>query len=173
MIGRMPAGKHRPNARSGPVSTLTIGAAAALALGTTALSPLPAQAQQQGGLLEEIVVTARYREESLQQTPLAVSAFTGDNLDARAITNMDQMGEVVPNAYINPNGIAPTIGIRGVIQSDFMYAFEPAVGVYIDDVYFGTLVGSNFDLLDLERAEVLRGPQGTLLARIPSAAPSG
>jgi iron complex outermembrane recepter protein len=122
-------------------------------------------AQDSADQLEEVVVTARYRSENLQQTPLAVSAFTADSLAVRAVTNVDQLGKIVPNAFINPGGINPVIGIRGVIQSDFMYAFEPAVGMYIDDVYFGTLVGSGMDLVDVERVEVLRGPQGTLFGK--------
>ncbi len=124
-----------------------------------------AYAAEAGGGLPEITVTARFRSENLQQSPLAVTALTGESLAVRAVTNVDQLGSVVPNAYINPGGINPTIGIRGIIQSDFMYAFEPAVGMYIDDVYFGTLVGSGMDLVDLDRIEVLRGPQGTLFGK--------
>jgi iron complex outermembrane receptor protein len=122
-------------------------------------------ARSQGGQLEEIVVTARFRTESLQETPLAVSAFTSADLEQRSLTNVDQIGAVVPNVYIRPGGVAPTIGIRGVIATDFIYATEPAVGVYIDDVYFGTLAASAFDLVDVDRVEVLRGPQGTLFGK--------
>ncbi len=118
-----------------------------------------------GGHIEEVVVTARFRAESLEQTPLAVSAFTSQDLKVRNLTNVDQIGAVVPNAYIRPGGQNPTIGIRGVIASDYIYATEPAVGIYIDDVYFGTLASSAFDLADIDRVEVLRGPQGTLFGK--------
>jgi iron complex outermembrane receptor protein len=154
-------------------------AAGVLAVGI-GLAPVLAQAQQsqqqqqnqqqkaqpqRGGQLEEIVVTARFRQENLEQTPLAISAFSAQDLNVRDVTNIDQVGAVVPNAYIRPGGVAPTIGIRGVIASDFIYATEPAVGVYIDDVYFGTLAGSALDLSDIQRIEVLRGPQGTLFGK--------
>ena len=141
----------------------------ALSAGTLVAGSPTADAQSSPGAstggLPEITVTARFRTENLQQTPLAVTALTAESLAVRAVTNVDQLGSVVPNAYINPGGINPTIGIRGIIQSDFMYAFEPAVGMYIDDVYFGTLVGSGMDLIDVERVEVLRGPQGTLFGK--------
>ena len=143
-------------------SALAIGTV--LSAGALVATPQASAAQNSGGL-PEITVTARFRTENLQQTPLAVTALTSESLAVRAVTNVDQLGSVVPNAYINPGGINPTIGIRGVIQSDFMYAFEPAVGMYIDDVYFGTLVGSGMDLVDLDRVEVLRGPQGTLFGK--------
>jgi iron complex outermembrane receptor protein len=116
--------------------------------------------------LDEVVVTARFREENLQTTPLAISAFSEEELQERSIVNVSDLGATIPNAFIrqqNSNfGPTQTIGMRGVIQTDFTYAFEPAVGIYIDDIYHGTLTGSTMDLLDLERVEVLRGPQGTL-----------
>ena len=122
----------------------------------------PATADQ----LVEVVVTARYREENLQSTPLAISAFSAEELEARSLVNVSDLGGTIPNAFIRQSasnfGPTQTIGLRGLIQGDFSYAFEPAVGIYIDDVYHGTLTGSTMDLLDLDRVEVLRGPQGTL-----------
>src|SRR5690606_22631580 len=116
--------------------------------------------------LEEVVVTARFRAENLQSTPLAISAFSEEDLEARSIVNVSDLGGTVPNAFVRQSasnfGPTQTIGMRGLIQGDFSYAFEPAVGIYIDDIYHGTLTGSTMDLLDLERVEVLRGPQGTL-----------
>jgi iron complex outermembrane receptor protein len=153
----------------GPIRRLrkTSIIAIAMTMGAGALVPasLTAKAEESRGALPEVTVTARFRTENLQTTPLAVSAFTAQDLEVKAITNVDQLGQVVPNAYINPGGINPVIGIRGIIQGDFMYAFEPAVGMYIDDVYFGTLVGSGMDLIDVDRVEVLRGPQGTLFGK--------
>jgi iron complex outermembrane receptor protein len=146
-------------------SKLALGLAASAAMATCA----PALAQSSGQTLEEIVVTARYREESLQQTPIAISAFTGDALEVRGFTELQDIGASVPNAYIRPSHAAyagaPTVQIRGVGQQDFLFAFEPGVGVYIDDVYHATLFGSSFDLMDIERVEVLRGPQGTLFGK--------
>jgi iron complex outermembrane receptor protein len=119
--------------------------------------------------LEEVVVTARYREESLQETPIAITALTAEALDVRGFDEVENIGATVPNAFIRPGnaavGPAPTIGIRGVIQTDFNYAFEPGVAVYIDDIYHATLTGASLDLMDLERVEVLRGPQGTLFGK--------
>lgn len=127
-----------------------------------------AQAQEPGGL-EEVIVTARYREESVQTTPISISAFTGAELEARNIENMTDIGQVIPNAYFRTNssayGPSHTIGLRGLNQTDWSYSFEPTVGVYIDDVYHSTITGSDMDLIDLERIEVLRGPQGTLFGK--------
>ena len=121
------------------------------------------------GELEEIVVTARYREENIQQTPLAISAITAEDLKVRAFTNTYEVGYTVPNASFRPAqqafGNTMTAYIRGIGQYDFDFAFEPGVGIYIDDVYYPFLMGSQLDLLDLERVEVLRGPQGTLFGR--------
>lgn len=124
----------------------------------------PALAQQ-GGVLEEIVVTSRYREERLQQTPLAVSAFTSENLEVQGITDVDEMGSVIPNAYFRPNGANPIIGLRGKVNEDFLGFAKPTVALYTDGVYWARQTGMNFNLFDIERVEVLRGPQGTLFGK--------
>jgi iron complex outermembrane receptor protein len=127
-----------------------------------------AQDEASGGL-EEVIVTARYREESVQTTPISISAFTGDELELRNIENIADIGLAVPNAYFRANsssyGPSYTIGLRGLNQTDWSYSFEPTVGVYIDDIYHSTITGSDMDLVDLERVEVLRGPQGTLFGK--------
>jgi len=119
--------------------------------------------------LEEIVVTATYSAQSLQDTPIAITAITGDGLAARNLDNVQELGAAIPNAFIRPGSAsqagAVTIAMRGVIQTEYNYAFDPGVGVYIDDVYHGTQVGSAFDLVDIDRVEVLRGPQGTLFGK--------
>lgn len=138
---------------------------------------LPGMAQAQSGSkaeddsagAPEIVVTARYKSESVQDTPLAITAISGAGLQARNITSVSSLGSTVPNAFIAPptgaTGAAPLISMRGIYQSDFNFAFEPGVGIYIDDVYHSTLMGADLDLMDLDRVEVLRGPQGTLFGK--------
>ena len=134
-----------------------------------ALSVTTSNAWAQQGGLDEIVVTARYREENIQTTPISISAFSGEELEIRSIENVEDIGLVIPNAYFRRNasnfGPNNTIGLRGLNQVDFSYAFEPTVGIYIDDVYHSTITGSDMDLVDLERVEVLRGPQGTLFGK--------
>lgn len=119
--------------------------------------------------IEEIVVTAEFRETNVQDTPLAITAVSGDMLEARNQTNLVQISAQAPNVNLNPagvgNGPAMVAFIRGVGQTDFNYAVEPGVGIYVDDVYYPTLTGSMVDLFDVERLEVLRGPQGTLAGK--------
>ena len=116
--------------------------------------------------LQEVVVTARFTQENVQATPLAITALTSVDLEQRSLTNVTTLGAVVPNLYIHPGdaaeGLTPTITLRGVSAGDYNFTFEPSVGVYIDDVYHNALFGSAIDLMDLDRIEVLRGPQGTL-----------
>ena len=116
--------------------------------------------------LQEVVVTAQFRKESVQDTPLAITAISGDALAQRGVTNIAQVATDVPSLTLTPptSAFGPSMVayIRGVGQYDQDPALEPGVGIYIDDVYFGTLTGSLMDLLDLDRVEVLRGPQGTL-----------
>ena len=120
------------------------------------------------GALEEVIVTAQFRSENLQSTPLAITAVSGAQLEAQGLANVADLGNIIPNANIRPNpgaGPSPQIGMRGVNTSEFIYTTEPGVAVYVDDVYHGTLTGSAMDLLDLDRVEVLRGPQGTLFGK--------
>ena len=115
---------------------------------------------------DDIIVTAQFRAQNLQDTPLAITAVSGDTLEARGITSIDNVGKIAPNVNISTSsavhGPAAAIYIRGIGQFDSNPAFEPGVGVYFDDVYHGTVNGSFVDLFDIERVEVLRGPQGTL-----------
>ena len=116
--------------------------------------------------IEKIVVTSQFKEQNLQETPLAITAISSEMLEAKGITDMYQVASSAPNVTMTPatstGGSATVAFIRGVGQNDSGIAAEPGVGIYIDDVYHATLLGSMFDLLDLERVEVLRGPQGTL-----------
>lgn len=133
------------------------------------VAPVPvaaAAAESTSGQIEEIVVTAQFRRQNLQDTPVAITAISADMLEARSQTSIVSIADQAPNVTLKPApapyGPALQAFIRGVGQSDFSYALEPGVGMYVDDVYFSTTTGSIFDLLDLERVEVLRGPQGTL-----------
>jgi iron complex outermembrane receptor protein len=154
---------------------LALGAttvASAVAISLLNASPAHAQgapAAASTGGLEEVVVTARYREENLQQTPIAISAITAEDIEVRGFTQASDIAYTVPNASFRPAqqayGNTQTAYIRGIGQNDFNFAFEPGVGIYVDDVYYPTTMSSQFDLMDLERVEVLRGPQGTLFGR--------
>jgi iron complex outermembrane receptor protein len=138
--------------------------------------------------LQEVVVTAQFRAENIQQAPLAISAVNAAALAERGQTSITQITSDVPSVSLAPNtsafGPSMSAYIRGIGQGDNDPALEPGVGIYIDDVYFGTMVGSVLDLLDLDRVEVLRGPQGTLegmnseggaiklFSKLPDATPS-
>ena len=135
----------------------------------------PAQAQDGksgiGALLEEVIVTARKREEGLQDTPIAVSAFSGESLAARGIESIESFDNITPNmtfSNINTNGGGgsnASVYIRGVGQTDFVPSADPGVGIYVDGVYIARSIGSVLDLIDVDRVEILRGPQGTLFGR--------
>jgi len=120
---------------------------------------------------DEIIVTARKREESVETTPIAISAFTGDTLEKRGASNIEEVARFVPNLSISSNGggggsgSTSNIYLRGVGQFDFLITTDPGVGLYIDGVYFARATATIMDLLDLERVEVLRGPQGTLFGK--------
>jgi len=140
-----------------------------LAFAATALAATGAAAQ--GFALEEVVVTARKREESLQSSPVAISAFTAEDLQVRQIEATDELGDITPNLTFD--SVAPSSGsssaaqifIRGIGQTDFTPVTDPGVGLYVDGIYMARSVGNVMDFLDIERIEVLRGPQGTLFGR--------
>lgn len=115
---------------------------------------------------DEILVTAQFRSQSIQSAPLAITAISGDLLEERGQSNLSEIAGQAPNVTLQPSGQfggpSTVAYIRGIGQNDPNFAQEPGVGIYIDDVYFGTVVGSLLDLVDLDRVEILRGPQGTL-----------
>jgi iron complex outermembrane recepter protein len=129
----------------------------------------PTAPSDQSPGLEEVVVSAQRRTENLQTTPIAITAISGALLESRNLDNITDIGAFVPNAVIQPLGAGwgATMAafIRGVGLGDNILSFEPGVPIYVDDVYMGRPQGSIFDLLDLERVEVLRGPQGTLFGK--------
>jgi iron complex outermembrane receptor protein len=115
------------------------------------------------------VVTARFKEEKLQETPIAITAVTGEELQSRGFQNAYEIAYSVPNASLRPAqaafGASMSAYIRGIGQYDFLPEFEPGVAIYFDDVLHPVTFASAVDLMDLERVEVLRGPQGTLFGR--------
>jgi iron complex outermembrane receptor protein len=117
--------------------------------------------------VDDIIVTAQFRSQRLQDTPVAITALNSEGLAARGQTQLTQL--TAPSLSIQPApgdfGPSAQIYIRGVGQADTNFAFEPGVGIYIDDVYYSTVFGNQLDLLDLDRVEVLRGPQGTLAGK--------
>lgn len=125
---------------------------------------------ERGGI-EEIVVTARKREENLQDTPIAITALSGVELERRNVQDVTDVALYAPNVDISTSpsggggGQNAQITIRGVGQTDFLITTDPGVGLYLDGVYFGRSTGGVLDVVGLERAEVLRGPQGTLFGR--------
>lgn len=151
------------------VCTLLAGVAA------VAVTQAPALAQDaEGASLNAeatdgtIVVTARRTEENIQQVPSSISAFGEQKLDRIQATDTTGLQGAVPNLNIvqgRGSSNATNIFIRGIGQPDALQTFDPAVGVYVDDVYLSRIRGNQLDLLDLERLEVLRGPQGTLYGK--------
>jgi iron complex outermembrane receptor protein len=135
------------------------------------LTVAPARAQQSGDTLaiEEIIVTARKREENLQDVGLSVSAFSKQEIENKFSTDVRDLVSISPNLVMDdtaqgPGGVA-SIYIRGIGVSEVEKNFDPAVGVVMDGIYIGTMTGGLQRTIDLERVEVLRGPQGTLFGR--------
>ncbi|HEY4214240.1 MAG TPA: TonB-dependent receptor [Steroidobacteraceae bacterium] len=157
-------------------SKLTVAIAVSLALGLLGAASA-AQAQQapattastaDSGGLQEVVVTAQRRSQNVQNVPIAVTAFTADQLQSRDINDVQSIGRLSPG--VNLDAGAPFSGdnsvlsasIRGIGQDDFAFNLNPGVGVYLDGVYLARTIGANQNLLDVERIEILKGPQGTL-----------
>lgn len=144
---------------------------AALVVITTAANAAEEVEVKHAGVLEEVVVTARRREESLQDVPIAVTAFQGYRLEQMDISDISAFSDLAPNVTLKPTASlsgasnAAAFFIRGIGQTDFAVTTDPGVGTYLDGVYIARSIGGVLDTLDVESVEVLRGPQGTLFGR--------
>ena len=163
-----PAGTPAP-------ATVEAGTSAAQGAPAPAASTPPIQqpepiAREPGGI-GDVVVTARRREESIQNVPISIAAFGGAALAERQIDSSDKLTQLAPNVQFSAvapasgNSSSSAIFIRGVGQTDFLASTDPGVGFYVDGVYFARASGTAISLLDVQRVEVLRGPQGTLFGR--------
>ncbi len=152
-----------------------LGGAAALALAAPAYAaPAPAQPapdQPAPGQVEEAIVTAQKRAENVQKVPIAITALSSQELERRNIGSLVDVAQFAPGltfgqgAGVNGGSSASAIFIRGVGQLKSQPTADPAVGIYVDGIYLGRSVGSVLDVADIERVEVLRGPQGTLYGK--------
>jgi iron complex outermembrane receptor protein len=122
-----------------------------------------------GSTFEEVIVTAQRREQSIYDVPVAISAFTPETMERQGIQDLTDIGKFVPNLNVTGFSAGHTSStnpfIRGIGLQDHLITTEPGVGVYVDGVYLGRQVGQNWSLANIERVEVLRGPQGTLYGR--------
>ena len=149
-------------------SALVLEASTGLCAAAFLLLPTPAQAQSGAEPIEEIVTTARRREESLMEVPLSISVLSGAELDRIAAVDIIEVAKQSPNVTLEVSrgtNTTLTAFIRGVGQQDPVAGFESGVGLYVDDVYFNRPHAAVLDIYDVERIEVLRGPQGTLYGR--------
>jgi iron complex outermembrane recepter protein len=157
------------------MKTNSIKHALIVALGTTSLiglsAPAFAQEAAEGAATDdsaEIIVSARRRTESLQDTPIAITAINAAQLEAKGTVNIGDLMGAAPNLLItnqNSGGAAANLAIRGLTYADVEKSQEPTVGVVVDGVFIGTSTGQFFDFFDIDQIEVLRGPQGTLFGR--------
>jgi iron complex outermembrane recepter protein len=145
-----------------------------LALGAAGLTALPhatfaqGPAAEAGDGVEEVIVSARYRKESLQDTPVAITAINTASLDNKATLNLGDLQGAAPNILItkqDSGAASANVSIRGLTFADVEKSFDPTVAVVVDGVFIGTSTGQYFDFFDVEQLEVLRGPQGTLFGR--------
>ena len=161
IILRGEAGKMRTHL----VSSIALGFA--MVGGSTGAFAQTSESSNDSGV-GDIIVTAQKRSENVQQVPIAISAITAEYLHSRNISSIDNLGSIAPNLKIErapSNKTAAQISIRGSVTINPAITWEPAVGLYLDGVYIAKVQGSVFDIADLERVEVLRGPQGTLYGR--------
>jgi len=150
------------------LSCLVVALAIASAAGTASAAPDPQESQASGSLLDEIVVTAQRREERVQDVPIAISAFSADQLEKLNVTETLDMVKLIPNLLgFNNTGLGTANGyyLRGIGNTESIATFDPPVGTYVDDVFLSRQNANNLGLFDVERIEVLRGPQGTLFGR--------
>ena len=148
---------------------LLVATALSCAMAAPALAQ-DAPQDDQGGL-SEIIVTSQKRAENVQDVPISISAFTAESLQERAVTSVASLSNISPNVTLDAgtpfSGSSAVLSayIRGIGANDFAFNIDPGVGVYLDGVYLARSVGANQELPDVERVEVLKGPQGTLFGR--------
>jgi iron complex outermembrane receptor protein len=143
---------------------LLAGAIHAACLGAAQTS-----AAQETTVFEPVIVTAQKREQNIYEVPVAISAFTAETMERQGISDLTDIGKFVPNLNVTGFSAGHTSSvnpfIRGIGLQDHLITTDPGVGVYLDGVYLGRQVGQNWSLANIERVEVLRGPQGTLYGR--------
>ena len=144
------------------LSILTHGTTVLLTFGAAAQDEQQVESTQ----IEELIVTARHREEYLLDVPVAITALSSSDLETLDVGNIGELQYIVPNLSMNIGDAANAVTyLRGVGQRDSLSFADPGVGVYLDGVYLGRAQGALMDIIDVERIEVLRGPQGTLYGR--------
>ena len=146
-----------------------------LATGTAILSSMQVMAQEEAAatsdemmVIEEVIVSARRRKETIQETPIAMTALPAAAIESKGAINIGDLMGAAPNLLItnqNSGAAATNLSIRGLTFADVEKSFEPTVAVVVDGVFIGTSTGQFFDFFDIEQIEVLRGPQGTLFGR--------
>jgi iron complex outermembrane receptor protein len=138
----------------------------ALVVGPAALAQAP---EDDDSVFETVTVTAQKREQNIYDVPVSISAFTPETIERQGIVDLTDIGKFVPNLNITGFSAGHTSSqnpfIRGIGLQDHLITTEPGVGVYVDGIYLGRQVGQNWSLANIERVEVLRGPQGTLYGR--------
>jgi iron complex outermembrane receptor protein len=143
--------------------------ATAVSVGTNQQAMAQGNDEADSMMLEEIIVTATKREESIYEVPIAITAFSQAQIERQGITSLVDIGKFVPNLNVTGFSAGHTSSvnafIRGIGLQDHLITTDPGVGVYVDGVYLGRQVGQNWSLANIERVEVLRGPQGTLYGR--------
>ncbi len=153
------------------LTTIRSALLACTALAVIGFMPAKANAQaasEDGSGLEEIIVTAQKREQSMQDVPIAVSALGGETLQANRVVTVSDLGGLAPGVTVRTaagGSQLPSFSIRGAVSYGVVPGSDRQVSMYIDGVYLGSPRGSIFDLPDVERIEILRGPQGTLFGR--------
>src|SRR5665213_985008 len=165
----------RPWLLASLASSIIAGQALAADQGSADTTPTPDQSSDSTGL-QEVIVTAQFRRQNVQDTPIAITAISAASLAAHGDVNLVDVSNQAPDVNLRETGGAfgpgMSASIRGIGQADFDPALEPGVGIYIDDVYYPSLTGANFDLLDLIGSRSCADLRACWADEIPRAAPS-